>query len=306
MYKNLLLSAKLANDVALKNILSILKKRQINISYICDDINISHSPDTLYLGTGKQDYLIAKKLNLNFALCLWTCSDVAHIHAQYYFRQPYDIINILTMIDNPYINRKWLQTAMEMQFIAQAGLTYTKDIFDKERFTRLSEMAAEIMSDYVEMPVEKVKDLFCNETGFQTPKLDTRSAIFKDDKILLVKELDNRWSLPGGWVDVNQSIADNLIKEAYEEAGVHVVPTRLVAIHDRNRHNIPLYAYGIIKIFMLCELIDGEFINNIETSESAYFTLSDLPNLSLGKNTFEQIELCFAANKDKNWVPIID
>ena len=306
MYKNLYLSQNLTADTQLQKILSLLEEQGYFISVIDPHKNFSTTEKSLYLGTDNNDCNHAQKLNLDFALCIWACNDVAHIHAKYYFRQAYDILNILTQIENPYINHKWLQIAMEMQFIAQAGLTYTKDIFDKERFTRLSEMSAEIMSEYVDLPVETVKTLFCNETGFQTPKLDTRSVIFKDDKILLVKELDNRWSLPGGWVDVNQSIADNLIKEAYEEAGLHVVPTRLVAIHDRNRHNTPLYAYGIIKIFMLCDVVDGKFTDNIETSDSQYFSLDHLPELSLGKNTFEQIQLCFLAHKDKNWVPIID
>lgn len=83
---------------------------------------------------------------------------------------------------------QWLEWAKELQFIAQAGLTYTKDPFDKERFERVREIAAEIMSLQGKLPLEQVKDLFCNETGFQTPKLDTRAAIFKDNKILLVKE----------------------------------------------------------------------------------------------------------------------
>lgn len=88
---------------------------------------------------------------------------------------------------------QWLEWAKELQFIAQAGLTYTKDPFDKERFERVREIAAEIMSLQGRLPLEQVKDLFCNETGFQTPKLDTRAAIFKDNKILLVKE--KKWHL---------------------------------------------------------------------------------------------------------------
>ena len=104
------------------------------------------------------------------------------------------------------------------------------------------------------------------------------------------------------WTDMYAQFA----KEAREEAGLDVVPTRLVAIHDRNRHNTPLYAYGIAKVFMLCEVIGGHFSPNIETSESAYFSLDNLPRLSVGKNTEEQIRLCFAAYKDKNWIPVID
>ena len=101
-------------------------------------------------------------------------------------------------------NLKWLEWAKELQFLAQAGLTYTKDDFDKERFERIRAIAAEMMSLQSSLPLERVKGLFCNETGFQTPKLDTRAAIFADNKILLVKEKNGTWSMPGGWVDVMQ------------------------------------------------------------------------------------------------------
>ena len=101
---------------------------------------------------------------------------------------------------------KWLEWAIELQSLAQAGLTYGKDIYDKERYERIREISAEIVSNYTDMSIEKVKDLFCNEVGYQTPKLDTRAAIFEDGKILLVRENNGKWSLPGGWVDVNVSV----------------------------------------------------------------------------------------------------
>ena len=86
---------------------------------------------------------------------------------------------------------------------------YTKDDFDRERFVRIREIAAEMVSMQSDLPLSKVKDLFCNETGFQTPKLDTRAAIFDEDRILLVREKNGTWSLPGGWVDVTESVKSN-------------------------------------------------------------------------------------------------
>ena len=123
---------------------------------------------------------------------------------------------------------KWLEWAMEIQSIAQAGLTYGHDEFDKERYERLREISAEILAYKTDMTVEKVKDLFCNETGYQTPKVDTRAAVFEDGKILLVHEKNGRWSLPGGWCDVDQSVAENTVKETVEEAGLEVKPTKLM------------------------------------------------------------------------------
>ena len=196
---------------------------------------------------------------------------------------------------------QWLEWAKELQFIAQAGLTYTKDPFDKERFERVREIAAEIISLQGRLPLAQVKDLFCNETGFQTPKLDTRAAIFKDDKILLVEENDGTWSLPGGWVDVMETVKSNTVKEVEEEAGLDVEAVRVIALHDRNLHNQPPYAYNVCKVFVLCEVKGGCFHPNIETIGSGYFGLDELPPLSVNKNSYQQIEMCFAARSDKNW-----
>ena len=117
---------------------------------------------------------------------------------------------------------KWLQWAIELQSIAQAGLFYGNDVYDKERYERVREIAAEMVSYQSEIPVEKVKDLFCSESGYQTPKLDTRAAIFQNDKILLVKENNGTWSLPGGWVDVTVSVKENTIKEVKELSLIHI------------------------------------------------------------------------------------
>lgn len=98
---------------------------------------------------------------------------------------------------------KWLDWAVELQSLAQAGLKYTNDVFDRERFERIREISAEIMAHQSEIPIEKVRDIFCCEQGYQTPKLDSRASIIKDNKILLVHEKNGTWSLPGGWVDVD-------------------------------------------------------------------------------------------------------
>lgn len=132
--------------------------------------------------------------------------------------------------------------------------------------------------------------------------MDTRGAIFKDDKILLVHENNNTWSLPGGWQDVLESVKSNTEKEVREEAGLNVKATKVIAPHDRNKHNPPPYPYGVCKIFVLCELIDGEFKENSETTETKYFSLDELPeNLAIEKNTKAQIEMCFKAYKDPDW-----
>ncbi len=196
----------------------------------------------------------------------------------------------------------WLKWAIEIQALAQNGLTYTKDVYDKERFERLREISAEMLAEKTDIPVDKVKDLFCNEKGYQTPKLDTRAAIFKDGKILLVHENNGTWALPGGWVDVLESVGSNTIKEVKEETGLDVRNQKIIAIQDRNKHNTPSYAYGICKVFVLCELLGGEFKENTETTEIKYFSLDEIPqNLANEKTSMEQIEMCFRALNDSNW-----
>jgi ADP-ribose pyrophosphatase YjhB (NUDIX family) len=205
------------------------------------------------------------------------------------------------------MEKTWLNWIMELQAIAQAGLHYSKDIYDIERFGRIRDITAEMMGKISDLPVETVKDLFCSETGYQTPKLDTRAAIFQDNKILLVKEKStNTWSLPGGWVDVIESVKSNTIKEVKEEAGLEVEAVKLIAVQDRNKHNKPQYAYGICKIFVLCRIISGNFEPNTETSASDFFDIDHLPELAEEKNTAEQVRMCFEAYHDANWVVQFD
>lgn len=262
--------------------------------------------EVLYIGDSIYDMECARAAKTACGLALWGAVSVRHIHADYYFPDPASVQSVLERLDAEDEGRKWISWAMELQFIAQAGVTYSKDRFDLERFERIRELSGEIMSGYTGLSKERVTDLFCNETGFQTPKLDTRAAIIEDGKILLVKEMDGRYSMPGGWVDVNKTVGENAVKETLEEAGLTVVPVRVVALHDKGLHNPPAYPYGICKVFFLCEIVDGEFSENIETVGSGWFSPDELPVLAEDKNTKEQIEMCFDAYADKNWKTVFD
>lgn len=203
-------------------------------------------------------------------------------------------------------NHKWIEWAKELQFISQSALAYCKDVYDIERFERVREIAAEIMSVGSDTPMEKVKTLFCNETGYQTPKMDSRGVIVKDAKVLLVQEACGLWSLPGGWIDANQTVASNVVKEVYEEAGLDVVPVRLLALLDRNRHNTPPFPYNVCKAFVLCEVVGGEFKANHETIDCRYFSLDALPPLAQNKCTRYEIELCMQIAADAAAAPVFE
>lgn len=194
------------------------------------------------------------------------------------------------------MNDRILDWAMKIQSIAQTGLAYCRDEFDRERYTELRELSAEMLAERTELPVGRVRELFCGESGYQTPKLDTRAAIVEDGRILLVRERDGRWALPGGWCDVDRSVAENTVKEALEETGLTVEAERLIAVQDWRRHNACNYIYGIIKIFVLCRAIGGEFAQNIETTETAYFSAEELPEqFAVEKTSREQALMCLDA-----------
>lgn len=205
------------------------------------------------------------------------------------------------------MNDKWIEFAIRIQSIAQAGLQYGKDKFDLERYEELREIAAEMMAVKTDIPTEKIYDLFCNETGYQTPKVDTRAAIFVNGEILLVHENNGTWSLPGGWCDVDQSVASNTEKEVREETGLIVDSEKIIAVQDWRRHNVRNYAYGVIKIFVLCKYLGGEFKKNMETTEIGYFNRENIPqNLAVEKTSYEQIMMCFDAYENSDLPTLFD
>lgn len=201
---------------------------------------------------------------------------------------------------------KIVRWAAELQSHAQAGLFYSRDPFDLERYRRIRALSAEMMAERMGISAEKAAGLFCNDTGYQTPKVDTRAAIFQDGKILLVRERNGTWALPGGWCEYNLSPAENAVKEVKEEAGLDAAVKMLIAVQDRDKHNAPPYAYGVVKIFFLCESLGGCFTENIETSESGYFAEEELPALAEEKCSREQVRMCFQAYRASAWTAQFD
>ncbi len=191
------------------------------------------------------------------------------------------------------MNSKWLEWAQQILSIAQAGLEYSKGPFDLERYEKLRKLSAEIVATYATIDVEKAETLFASDKGYQTPKVDVRAVVQNEGKLLLVKEHDDRWALPGGWAEPNLSLRENVVKEALEEAGMNVRPRRVVAILDRNRYAGDLYPYSVYKVFVECDLLGGEFKQNLETRAAEFFSEDEIPELSRTRNTIEQIRMCF-------------
>lgn len=201
----------------------------------------------------------------------------------------------------------WLNWAKRIQSLAQQGLTYTKDKYELDRYQQLRDLAVEIMEEYTDEEPEKIKELFCFEEGYQTPKNDARGAIIVGDEILLVREkIDGKWAMPGGWCDIGLSIKENIKKECMEEAGAIVKPTKLVCVLDWVSNTKAPLPYAIYKTVFLCDYEGFKFQENTETLEAEFFSRYDLPELSEGRTNKFLIDLCFKAKEDPDFIPVVD
>jgi ADP-ribose pyrophosphatase YjhB (NUDIX family) len=193
-----------------------------------------------------------------------------------------------------YSKHQWLQVAQKLQSIAQAGLAYSTDKYDLERFTQIMGVAKDITKQYSMLSMEKIDKIFDLEEGYLTPKVDVRGVVFRNDKILLVKEIaDGKWALPGGWADVGYTPSEVVEKEVEEEAGLLVKASRLLAVFDKKCHAHPPDLYYVYKLFLLCKETGGTLTHGMETSDVGFFALHELPELSTGRNTAEQIKTMF-------------
>ena len=189
---------------------------------------------------------------------------------------------------------RFLTLTKRIQAIAQAGITYTENPYDMERFEELRTISIDLMHLITEEKIEVIRDLFASQTGYQTPMVDIRAVVFRENKILLVKELvDGHWALPGGWADVGYTASEVAIKEVKEEAGIDVKTNRVLAVMDKKCHDHPPQPFYVYKIFILCEFTGGNIKTGIETLDVGFFERNDIPPLSLDRSTPSQIELMF-------------
>ncbi|MCJ8013281.1 NUDIX hydrolase [Paenibacillus sp. KQZ6P-2] len=201
---------------------------------------------------------------------------------------------------------KWLNWAKQIQGIAQTGLAYTKDVYDKERYEQLRALSLEIMEQYTDVESSKLVELFAGESGYATPKVDIRGVVIQDGRVLLVREKgDGEWSLPGGWADLLLSPSEIAVKEIREESGFEAKVLRLLAVMDNQKHNPPA-PYHVYKMFIHCEITGGRAQEGVETSGVRFFGENELPQLSRSRNTEEQVKLMFDLLKNPERVPVID
>ncbi len=192
---------------------------------------------------------------------------------------------------------QWLKWARDLQELAQNGLAYSTNPFDIERFKQARAIAAEIVSTYADVDHEHIAGLFDGESGYATPKIDVRGAVFKDSRLLLVQEIldHNRWTLPGGWADPGDTPSEAVTREIREEAGFETRVAKLAAVYDRTRRGHTAAYFSAYKLFFICEITGGQASSSMETAGIEFFKEEDLDglDLSLGRVTAQELHMLF-------------
>ncbi len=194
------------------------------------------------------------------------------------------------------ISPRWLEWAREIQALAQTGAHYAQNEFDSSRYHRLEEIASEIISEHTQLPQELLLHTFEAQKGYATPKVDVRAAVFREGKLLMVRERsDGGWTMPGGWADVGDVPSEAAEREALEEAGCVVKARKVIGIYDANRLG-PLELFHAFKLVFLCDLVGGESRTSGETSAVAFYSQEEIPETISGQRTnMRHIQDAFAA-----------
>jgi ADP-ribose pyrophosphatase YjhB (NUDIX family) len=183
-----------------------------------------------------------------------------------------------------------LDLSRRLLALSQTGLHFTAEEYDRERYREIGDIATRLIASQAEIGAEAVRQAWFVEDGYATPKMDVRGAIFRDDRVLLVRErADDKWTLPGGWADVNDTPSSAVLKEIEQETGFTARVAKVAAVYDRNKHNHPKYLFHSWKMFFLCEITGGEARTSYETTAVEFFPLDALPELSTGRSNAAQI-----------------
>ncbi len=195
----------------------------------------------------------------------------------------------------------WLKWARQVQAIGQTGLFFSQNEFDRVRYQQLVELASEMMSAASGLPQETFQADFQMQRGYATPKVDVRAAVFQNNQVLLVRERqDGRWSLPGGYADVNDAPASMVEREAWEESGYQVKAVKVAAVFEANHDRQPVEVYHAYKVIFLCDLVGGEPKTSYETTAVDFFALDNLPELSPNRTQPRYILEAYAHLQDPN------
>jgi ADP-ribose pyrophosphatase YjhB (NUDIX family) len=221
-------------------------------------------------------------------------SDRAPSHPSPGYGPPGSVSGVSTDVET------WLGWSRELHSIAQAGLTYSESAFDRQRYQRLREITAELTAALVDAPPDPVRLAVTGETGYLTPKLDVRAAVFDGSgRLLMVREVvDGRWALPGGWADVNEGLLSGSVREVREESGYLVEAVRLLGIYDKRHWGSPPAPTFTLTSVVECRLLGGEATTSTETTAIGWFGRDELPDLSTGRTAAPLLARVFAHHDD--------
>jgi ADP-ribose pyrophosphatase YjhB (NUDIX family) len=193
-----------------------------------------------------------------------------------------------------------LDLARRLLAISQTGLHFTDNVFERERYEEVQQIAAQLLTLESGRDTTQLLATWQVEDGYATPKIDVRGAVFRDARILLVRERsDGKWTMPGGWADVNEGPRQAVEKEILQESGYIATAVKLAAVHDRARRNYPAYLFHIWKNFFICDITGGEARTSIETDGVEFFPVNELPPLSTGRTTAEQVLRMYQHHLDR-------
>ncbi|QEH33870.1 bifunctional nicotinamide mononucleotide adenylyltransferase/ADP-ribose pyrophosphatase [Aquisphaera giovannonii] len=196
---------------------------------------------------------------------------------------------------------RWLQWARRIDAIGQTGLAYNREPYDRERYESLRAIAAEMIAEGSGEEVGRVAGLLGGDSGYATPKVDVRGVVFRDGKLLLVRERsDGLWTLPGGWADVGDSPAEGVVREIREESGFETRATKLLAVLDRDRQGHPNLVHHTYKLLFRCEIVGGAPATSYEILEVGFFAEDEIPDLSLERTLPSQIARAFLHERDRS------
>ena len=205
------------------------------------------------------------------------------------------------------VDKRNLERAVTLQSMAQTGLAFSNDPFDIKRYEKIRAVAAEMVSEGCESSGDEIESLYRLETGYATPKVDVRAAVFREGKILLVRErTDGRWTLPGGWADVGDTPSEAVTREVLEESGFETQAVKLLALLDRNKQGHPFEPFHVYKIFFRCEITGGSATPSLETSEVDFFDEGKFPEISLQRVTPGQLQMMFVHYRNPDRPPDFD
>lgn len=194
-----------------------------------------------------------------------------------------------------------LDLSRRLLALSQTGLHFTAEEYDRERYREIGDIATRLLELQSNVVADAVRQAWFVEDGYATPKVDVRGAIFRDNRVLLVRErVDDKWTVPGGWADVNDAPSSAILKEIEQESGFTARVLKLAAIYDRNKRNHPAYLFHSWKLFFVCEITGGEARTSYETTAVEFFPLDALPELSTGRSNAEQIRRMHQHHLDPN------